>query len=122
LIDTLKEVDSRLNVGLSQSELSDKIGDASVAYDDINAKALRGTCLSAGAKLETAFNNYVDTVSTWSDCIYDYGCDVDNDILSSMQAKWAVASRAVDRATTLLDSLNPDSPDFRPNGVSGKDA
>jgi hypothetical protein len=99
-----------------------KIGDASVAYDEIDVQSLQGTCLTAGAKLESAFNNYAATVSTWNDCIFDYDCDVDSDVLPGMQVKWAAASEAIDRATELVESLNPDSPNFRADGDAGDGA
>jgi hypothetical protein len=50
---------ARLDLGLSQQEYSDLLGAGSVAYSQIEVSALgRGACLSAGAKLEDAFNSY----------------------------------------------------------------
>jgi hypothetical protein len=43
------------------------------------------------------------------DCIYDYYCDVDADVLPGMQQKWAKASGLIDQAETLLATLDPDS-------------
>lgn len=65
LADALSDVDARLSVGLTQSDLSDLVGYASVAYKKIDVDQLgTGTCLSAGAKLESALNNYIATVQT----------------------------------------------------------
>lgn len=65
----------------------------------------------AGGDVENASNEYAGTVSDWNDCIYDYGCD--NDALTpSLQAKWAEASRAIDKAERLLDSLDPSSSSY----------
>ena len=110
LLNVLNNVDSRLDVGLSQRELSNMIGKASIAYDHIDIKALgNGACLTAGARLESAFNNYAATVRDWNDCIYDLYCDVDDDILTGMQTRWAKAATLISRAETLLDSMDPDS-------------
>jgi hypothetical protein len=69
------------------------LGKASIAYNRLNIESLgQGSCLAAGARLETAFNRYNSTVSTWEDCIYDYSCDVDRDVLAGMQQKWSKAS------------------------------
>lgn len=112
LFNSLQKVDARLDVGLSQSELSDLVGDASVAYSKIDIDELgTGTCLTAGARLENAFNAYAGTVSKWNDCIYDYGCDTDA-ITPSLQAKWSDASAAIDKAENLIDSLDPHSASY----------
>lgn len=114
LMNALTTADARLDVGLSQADLSDLIGKASVAYNRIDIDELGiGDCLRVGAALETAFNQYAGTVSTWNDCIYEPYCDVDDEILPEMQAKWLRASNQLDRAENLLDSLDPDTPDYR---------
>jgi hypothetical protein len=112
LLDALQVVDARLNVGLSQSELSNLVGDASVAYARIDPHELgEGDCLSSGARLETALNAYSRTVDTWNDCIFEYSCDLD-DIDPQLQRAWRSASRAVERAEDLLDRLDPESPSY----------
>lgn len=113
LMDALQVVDARLDVGLNQSDMSNLLGQASIAYNRIDVKALEGKCLSAGAALETAFNKYNGTVSDWSDCIYDYGCDVDTEVLPGMQVAWAAASRFIEKAERLVAQLDPDSPAYR---------
>ena len=118
LLNALSNIDSRLNVGLNQQELSNQLGRASIAYDKITIDNLgKGTCLTAAAKLETAFNQYNSTVQSWGDCIYDYYCDVDDDVLPGMQVKWASASSAINRAETLIETLDPDSPSYRSGGL-----
>ena len=107
LLDSLDIVDARLNVGISQDDFSDLVGDASVAYNRVDIDELgQGTCLSAGAKLETALNAYATSSSRWNDCIYDYGCDVDS-IDPFLQAKWSTAGRNIARAENILDRLDP---------------
>lgn len=109
LHDALDIVDARLNVGISQADLSKLVGDASVAYNRIDIDELGetgGPCLSAGAKLESAMNAYSASSSRWNDCIYDYGCDVDS-IDPFLQTKWAAAGRYIDKAEQLMDRLDP---------------
>lgn len=115
LQNVLRNVEARLNVGLSQNELSQMVGQASIAYSRIKVKALgQGNCLSAGATLESAFNAYNETVSTWNDCIDDYGCDVDRDILAGMQLKWARATSLISGAGKLMKRLDPHSSTYQP--------
>lgn len=55
LLDLLSEVDARLDVGMDLDEYSDKVGDASVAYDRIDVGELSDDCVMAvGVHLETA--------------------------------------------------------------------
>jgi hypothetical protein len=112
LMDALQVVDARLDVGLTQSEMSSLVGKASIAYSRIDPKSLDGKCLSAGASLETAFNRYNTTVSDWNECIYDYACDVDADVLPGMQRAWAKASGTIAKAERLISQLDPDSPSY----------
>lgn len=115
LLDSLDAIDARLNVGLSQADLADALGDAAVAYNQIDVDELgTGTCLDAAAKLETAFNRYNTTVSAWSDCIYDPACDVDSEVLPGMREKWSKATTDIGSADDLLDSLDPDSSSYDP--------
>lgn len=108
----LDNATARLSVGLSLQQLSDQIGRASVAHSRIDIEALgAGACLSAGAQLEKAFNFYAKSVKEWNDCVFDYGCDNDS-ITPSLQAKWAKATVALDRAQEHLDSLDPNSPTY----------
>jgi tetratricopeptide (TPR) repeat protein len=108
LMDALSEVDARLDVGLSQSDFSDLVGDASVAYNRVDADELAGECLSAGAKLETALNKYSRAASEWNDCIWDDWCTMDS-IDPQLQRKWSDAADAIEEAEDLLDELDPAS-------------
>lgn len=107
LLNALDEVDARLNVGLSQDEYSGLVGDASVAYNRLDVPSLgEGPCLAAGAQLEDALNDYSAVASRWNDCIYDFYCDVDS-IDPMMQRGWASATRAIAKASRLIDGLDP---------------
>lgn len=109
----LSDIDARLDVGLSLTEMSDFLGDASVAYNKIDIDGLGdGNCLSAAAKMESAFNAYNTTVTRWDKCIFDsYYCELD-DIEPAMQLKWLRASQLLDRADKLLDEMDPASPTY----------
>jgi len=110
--DALSKVDARLNVGVSQGELSNLVGKASIAYNQIDIDELGdGNCLFAAAKMESAFNAYRSTVSRWSDCIYDYYCDLDA-IDPGMQVKWGRAGHLIERADDLIDQMDPASPTY----------
>lgn len=107
LLRALDEVDARLNVGLNQDEYSRLVGDASVAYNRIDVASLgQGDCLSAGAALEGALNDYSAVASRWDECIYDFYCDIDS-IDPMMQRNWAAATRAIAKASRLIDGLDP---------------
>lgn len=121
LITQLGNINARLDVGLAQSELSDMLGKASIAYSRIDIDAIGdGNCLMAGAKLETAFNKYNATVGSWEDCIYDYYCDVDADVLPGIQLKWSHASTLIERAEVLVATLDPDGATYKKE--AGQDA
>lgn len=112
-MNVLENVNARLNVGMSQQDLSGLIGDASVEYQRIDIESLgTGTCLSVGAKLESAFNKYNATVSEWNTCIYDTSCSLDEDVLPAMQKKWGSASLLIDIAGSLLATLDPDGDSY----------
>jgi hypothetical protein len=122
LMTALQNVDARLDVGLSQTELSAMVGRASIAYNRINVRSLGfGDCLTSGARLETAFNAYKVTVSRWNDCIYDLYCDVDS-IDPMLQSKWASASIAIDKAAKFLDRLDPSSASHEAGGGADSSA
>lgn len=112
--DALRVVAARLDVGLSQGELSRLVGKASIAYSGIEIEALgEGGCISAGAKLEGAFNDYNGTVSTWNDCIVDWDCSMDS-IEADLQANWLKADNKINKADAILDSMDPEHPTYDP--------
>lgn len=51
---------------------------------------------------------YAGTDTEWGDCILDHGCNTDA-ITPGLQATWAKASRAIEKAEQFLDSLDPHS-------------
>lgn len=101
-VDALFELDSRLDVGLTFSAYSERVGDAKVAYDRIDINALDGDCLALAVEAESAYNAYVVAYNTWNDCISDIDCDTDS-ITPDLQKEWAEAS-------TLLDEVKDAMP------------
>ncbi len=74
--DAVEAVDSKLNVGLVQNDFNNALGDASVAYDNLDFDAIGSDeyCLSEVAKpLEEAFNIYVRSNTKWNKCNQNYG-------------------------------------------------
>ena len=106
LLEDMKTVDARLDVGLSQSDFSELVGSASVSYGAMDVAELNGGCLPAGSLLETGLNKYIASVSKWSDCIYDDYCNMD-DIDPELQRSWSAASSLIDRASAKLKAADP---------------
>jgi hypothetical protein len=100
---SLEEIDGRLNVGLNFGDYSEKVGDASVAYERIDIEDLEPNCLErVGAPAESALNAYIDAYNTWNDCVGDVDCDNDS-ITPDLQAKWAEATGFIEEASEALD-------------------
>lgn len=111
LSDALSTIDARLDVGLDLDEYSDLVGDASVAYDQMDVDAMDAACVGdVGVPLENAINKYIGVASTWDDGIWDDCCAID-EIESGMQSKCASASRLIERASNKID-IDPASSDF----------
>jgi hypothetical protein len=108
---SMKTVNARLNVGITESTFSDLVGAASVAHDSLDFDNIQahtdGECLDGGAKLEKALNKYISAVNLWNDCLYeDYSCDNDQ-IDPELQLKWATATTLIEKAEAKLDSADP---------------
>lgn len=97
LYDKLRDIDSRLNVGLVQAAYSEKLGDVRVVYDEIvRGGPLIGACFDAGSKLQDALNEYNAANTRWTECIRDTNCTVDDDALPAMQGRWTMATKLLD--------------------------
>ncbi|UGS35638.1 hypothetical protein DSM104329_02033 [Capillimicrobium parvum] len=105
--DSISELDSRLNVGLSYDEYTDKLGDVQVTYDQVDYDELDDNprCLSGvGVPLESALNQYLKAANIWSDCFDDVSCSNDS-IQGSLQLRWAKASAKIRAAKNGMDDL-----------------
>lgn len=106
LLDELAELDSRLDIGLSYVNYSEKVADVRVAYDRIEFEELELECVSrVGVHAETALNEYTKAVSRWGDCIESPSCSVDDDAQPAMQKRWSRAGRLRRKAERGLDKI-----------------
>jgi len=108
LMDSLDELNSRLDIGLTYADYGDQLGDANVAYDQVPAAELSGGCLDSAAKLEAALNAYIRAYNKWKTCIDDYDCNTDS-IEPALQAAWSKASSNLDRAHSLYDGVGDET-------------
>jgi hypothetical protein len=109
LLDTLGQLDSRLDVGLTYAEYGDAVADANVEYDrlDIDALGEEYECITTvGAPLEDALNAYFDAYTVWDDCINDVDCTNDS-ITAELQDHWAKATGFIRDAREALSDLRP---------------
>lgn len=92
LTDALTEIDSRLNVGLTYANYSERLADARVAYDKVKFSDLDGDCIrGAGKPSEAAMNEYIKAYTTWKACIDKSGCDTAS-IKTELQGHWTTAT------------------------------
>lgn len=111
LTDSLDQVNSRLAVGINNAGYGERLGDVRVEYDklDIDAiTAIDSECLDAAAKLENAFNLFVQVHTLWNDCIADYGCDFsEGQTNATAQNKWTRAGTAIENSKNQLAAMAP---------------
>jgi hypothetical protein len=113
--DALHQLDGRLDVGLNNASYSERLGDVSVAYNQIDVETLEPGCLNVAVNYEKAFNRYVKAGNRWDSCIESYSCDEPD-----VQGLWAQASNEIEKADsrlgnveTLNNTLNPALPSVR---------
>jgi hypothetical protein len=104
-LDSLEELDSRLDIGLNYDEYFTKVGDIQVAYNDIPIHQLTPDCGSqVGVPAEKAFNRYRSAASTWDRCFGKLSCS-NSDINPELQRAWSRASSQLDEAQRGLKEL-----------------
>lgn len=105
LLSALKQIDGRLDVGLSYQALGDRLGDVAVAYNAIPFRKLSPPCVGrVGIPLEAAYNQYNKSHTKWGACIDDFSCSVEGAKLAELRAHWSKASRLIGRAQRALGS------------------
>lgn len=110
LVDSLSEIDSRLNVGMNYDEYGDRLGDTQVAYDGTVKTIRKQTpdCIDAAIALENAFNAYLKVYNVWGSCIDDYYCDFSEGVPNDKaQTGWAKATGAIAKAERLIRQMRP---------------
>jgi hypothetical protein len=109
LLKQLRELDSRLNVGLSYDEYTTEVGDVRVVYDRVVEDVEDPICLtSVGIPAETALNQYAKAASKWGDCFDDIDCDTDA-IEPTLRRYWDKASSSLDVADEGLVEMRQPS-------------
>ena len=102
-VEVLQDLDSRLGVGLTFQEYSEKVADAQVAYDRIDARDEEAACIQeVGIPAEDALNAYRDAYNIWNRCTQNLGCSQDS-ITPELQRKWRTAMHRITRAERALD-------------------
>ena len=103
----VEAVDSKLNVGLVQSDFNNALGDARVAYDQLDTETILSDdyCISdVLGPLEDAFNIYVKSNTKWNKCITNFGCEVEGKVLDNLQVRWLRATVKVAQADQALEN------------------
>jgi hypothetical protein len=104
LLTALEQLHSRLDIGLTFQEYSNRLGDK-VAYDAAPFEQQSAACTSrVGVPAEAALNAYIRAYNTWNDCISDLNCSTDS-INSQLQGPWATAASKLDRARAGLEAI-----------------
>ncbi len=107
LFKRLREIDSRLSVGLDVGELGDYLGDARVRYDDLDFKSFSNQCtLNVGIPLESALNEYLKSYNKWQSCIDRTYCEVEGAVLAGLRNHWTEATERLNYARKKLDDAS----------------
>lgn len=103
-VQAVRDISAQLDVGMTQTELSDAAGKASIKRSRVDPNALRPACQYAFGQADDALTTYAATVSDWNDCIWsDDDCDPDNTDDLDLQTPWAEATSSINEA---YDAMN----------------
>ncbi len=92
--------------GLSYEDYLPRVQATRSVYTRIHAGKLTAPCLLASGGLsERAFNLYIDAANMWGDCLATVTCST-RSIESSLQGKWALASRQLAAAEKGLRAVS----------------
>lgn len=107
LLRALGNLRSRLDVGLSYSDYTTRVGSVHVRYDEVDlASVTNDRCLShVGVPAESAMNHYISAAQRWNRCVADAACSTDS-IDAYLQREWAAAGKNVERARTGLSRMS----------------
>jgi hypothetical protein len=100
----IKELDGRLDVGLSYDEYGTKVGDVSAAYNQSDFGDNLDCLSTVGFPLESALNQYRRAFQIWNECFEDFDCDPDS-VTSDLQGHWLKASNQIERADRALEKF-----------------
>lgn len=98
-VQAVRDISAQLDVGMSQTELSDAAGKASIKRSRVDTNALSPACQYAFGQADDALTTYAATVSDWNDCIWsDDDCDPDDTSDLDLQTPWAEATSSITEA------------------------
>jgi hypothetical protein len=104
-LESLEELEARLEVGLNYDEYFDEIGTVQVAYNRIPINQLSEKCLTkVGLPSEEAFNAYREAAVIWEECFEDLSCETSS-VDPKIQQEWASAGRSATRARQGLVAM-----------------
>jgi hypothetical protein len=102
-VDAVGALKSRLDVGLDQSEYSNRVGDVKVVIDRLDRSQLTAKCDKVASDLSVAVDTYATASSEWNDCIQsDYCSD------PPVQKYWSKATKQVATAEADLAAIKQD--------------
>jgi hypothetical protein len=100
----IKELDGRLDVGLTYDEYGTQVGDVSAAYSQSDFGDNLDCLSRVGFPLESALNQYRKAFQIWDECFQDIDCDPDS-VTSELQSHWSKASNQIERSDRALEKL-----------------
>jgi len=96
---SLDSMRRQLAVGLSYDQYAARVGKLRGDYDEIPVERLTIACLAAtGTPAEQAFNQYVDAVNAWGECLADAACTTAA-VEPVLQRRWRLASHLLSQAS-----------------------
>lgn len=102
---SLKEINSRLDIGMNYEEYGNQVSDTKVTYDAIDFEDLSEPCVEkVGVPAEKALNFYVDAYRSWNECIESSYCNDDKNT-RELQGDWSDATFQIELAERGLDDL-----------------
>jgi hypothetical protein len=104
-LDALRELDSRLEVGVQLASYLELVGDAQAAFDRMTAGVSDDCREQVGIPGAHALNAHIVAGATWNRCIQRVGCDLKS-IDPKLQKKWSLASRKLAEAESGLDDVS----------------
>jgi hypothetical protein len=102
-LDAIGALNSRLDVGLNQSEYANRVGDTKVVIDRLDRTKLTASCDKVASELAAAVDMYATASGEWNDCIQsDYCSD------PPVQRYWDKAGEHVASAKRVLTAIKHD--------------
>lgn len=103
-LESLEDLNGRLQVGVNYNQYFEYVGDASAAYNQIPFKQLEYKCLNkVGLPSENALNAYVEGAGVWEECFEALSCEGED---PELQRKWTKAERQLNHAESGMETIS----------------